>query len=165
MPHSSIAVANEFLKLSEKDGVPVSPMKLQKLLYYAQGWHLGFKDSPLIHEQVECWAYGPVFRTLYQATKRFGSGTVQGPPLLISGHRTKDMECDDDDASLQLVRKVWESYKQYSAIHLSNMTHADDSPWKKVRDEFKAYEPPAGTDIPMEYIKDHFKNLAKQGQS
>ena len=163
MTHSSIAVANEFLKLSVRDSIPVTPMKLQKLVYYAQGWHLGVMDSPLVSEPVECWAYGPVFRKLYGVTKSFGGDSVHGP-LTNKDRSTADMDCKEGDESLKLVQRVWDSYKQYSAERLSNMTHSEDSPWKRVRNVYKAYEPPAGTDIPVEYIKEHFTKLSSQGQ-
>jgi uncharacterized phage-associated protein len=55
MPFDSKAVANEFLKLAEQDGVKLSPMKLLKLVYFAHGWHLALKGEPLLNERVEAW--------------------------------------------------------------------------------------------------------------
>jgi len=44
-------------------------MKLQKLVYYAHGWHLALNNEPLIDEQVECWQYGPVISSLFHEFK------------------------------------------------------------------------------------------------
>ena len=44
---------------------PLSAMKLQKLVYYAQAWSTVWDDQPLFSEAVEAWANGPVVRELY----------------------------------------------------------------------------------------------------
>lgn len=46
---------------------PMSAMKLQKLVYYAQAWSLVWEDRPLFPERIEAWANGPVIPELYQA--------------------------------------------------------------------------------------------------
>jgi len=45
---------------------PISTMKLQKLLYLAQGWNLALTGKPLFREDFEAWASGPVCRTLQE---------------------------------------------------------------------------------------------------
>jgi len=44
----------------------MSPMKLQKLVYYSQAWSLVWDDAPLFSERIEAWANGPVVPALYQ---------------------------------------------------------------------------------------------------
>ena len=51
-------------------------MKVQKLVYYAHGWHLGLADAPLIGELVEAWRWGPVIRSLYAALAEFGNQPI-----------------------------------------------------------------------------------------
>src|SRR4051812_45475224 len=45
---------------------PMSAMKLQKLVYYAQAWSLVWDDAPLFPEPIEAWAGGPVVPGLWQ---------------------------------------------------------------------------------------------------
>ena len=63
--------------------------------------------------------------------------------------------------SREVLDAVWDSYKNLSAIKLSNMTHSPDGPWRKVYDEHNG-NLPAGTDIPMNLIKTYFKSQLKE---
>lgn len=47
----------------------MTTMKLQKLCYYAQAWHLVWAEKPLFDEPIQAWANGPVCPELYQAHK------------------------------------------------------------------------------------------------
>ena len=44
----------------------MSAMKLEKLVYYSQAWHLVWEDKPLFRERIEAWANGPVVPELYK---------------------------------------------------------------------------------------------------
>ena len=74
---SAKAVANHFLDLAERDGTTLNPMKIQKLVYIAHGWHLAIMEKPLIHESVEAWTYGPVIPDLYHEFKRWGNEGIR----------------------------------------------------------------------------------------
>ena len=56
-------------------------MKVQKLVYFAHGWHLGITKKPLINEQVEAWPYGAVIPSLYDYLKQWG--------LILSSSRSR----------------------------------------------------------------------------
>lgn len=60
----TIAIANHFIMRRWRDGVHVSPMKLQKLVYFAPGWYLALFNKPLIDERVEAWKFGPVILSM-----------------------------------------------------------------------------------------------------
>jgi len=67
-------VANYFLKRQDPDaGDLMSNLKLQKLVYYAQGFHLAMENSPLFNEPIEAWEHGPVCVPLYHKYKSCGS--------------------------------------------------------------------------------------------
>lgn len=55
-------------KIDFDAGDTISPLKLQKLLYYCQAWHITIFDEKIINEDFEAWAHGPVLRSVY---KRF----------------------------------------------------------------------------------------------
>lgn len=161
MTHSSKAVANYFLDLGDRNNIEISPMKIQKLVYYAHGWNLGFTGEPLINEQVECWRYGPVIDTLFHAFKQYGSNRITD---LARSNRRESLEAfiprvdEDDLPATTMISAVWKGYGKISAIKLSNMTHEAGGPWHRVYTENER-NPMKGTDIPLEYIRDYFKKL------
>jgi uncharacterized phage-associated protein len=72
-PLTAMAVAEYFLTLQEEEaGDLISHMKLQELLYYAQGLHLALNGRPLFDDTIEAWTHGPVVPTVYREFKRFG---------------------------------------------------------------------------------------------
>src|SRR4051794_9267350 len=76
LAYSAKSIANFFIGLAAAKGEKLSPMKLQKLLYYACGWYAGYTGQPLIDEAIEAWDYGPVIPSIYHEFKRFGSGSI-----------------------------------------------------------------------------------------
>lgn len=73
---SPIAVANWLLKLSWAENKPITQMKMQKMLYFAHGWHLALLDKPMMNEVVQAWQYGPVFESVYHTFKYFGANLI-----------------------------------------------------------------------------------------
>lgn len=165
-PHDARAVANHLLGLAAAEGEALTPMKLQNLVYFAHGWSLAVHDSPLISEQVQAWNYGPVFPNLDRAFKDYGGGPVDSPAVVdessgrygaISGWTTPDLH--DDPEARRLVRKVWDVYKKFTGVQLSNWTHVPGSPWRTIFDEHHG-SIPHGRIIPDSSIKDYFVGLA-----
>ena len=73
---SAITVANKFIDLATAAGDECSNMKLQKLVYFADGLHLAFGQGPLVREPFEAWKYGPVVPDLYHKFKNYFAGPV-----------------------------------------------------------------------------------------
>ena len=48
-------VARYIIRFFQEAGDPVTNLKLQKLLYYVQGWHLALKGQPAFPERLEAW--------------------------------------------------------------------------------------------------------------
>lgn len=57
-------------KMAER-GENINHLKLQKLLYYVQVWHLVYSDEPLIDEDFEAWLHGPVLRSVWNYYRTF----------------------------------------------------------------------------------------------
>ena len=146
---SALAVANQFIQLGIADGRPVDPMKLQKLVYIAEGWSLVKRHEPLIRESVEAWPYGPVVPQLYSAFKSYRAANIHRPCPVPPN--TPALEAEDD----QLIRQVWQQYRGLTAIELSMMTHEQGSAWDLAR---KAADPAnASPVIPPAFIRDEFQ--------
>ena len=118
---SAMEVARYFLAQSDPDaGDTISNLKLQKLLYYAQGVTLALTGRPLFAEDIEAWQHGPVVPSVYRAYKTAGSGPVE---------LDAEVHFDQFDQSTQnILNDVYQVYGQFSAWKLRNMTH-DESPW------------------------------------
>lgn len=163
-PYDAKAIANEFLDIAQRHGESLTPMKLQKLVYFAHGWNLGINDSPLINEEVEAWRYGPVIPSLYQEFKAFGGSPIEGRatsgyPLKVA--RLENTTGNDHAYTRRLLDWVWRKYGAFTPAQLSSMTHAPETPWKKAWDSMGKYYL-YGVDINRNDIKEHFAaQLAK----
>jgi uncharacterized phage-associated protein len=115
-------VANYFLSKVDADaGDLISNLKLQKLMYYAQGYHLALFDKPLFADSIEAWTHGPVVPSIYRKYKGSnGSGLT-----VAKGFSANDLSKQEKG----LLDEVYKVYGQFSAWKLRNMTH-QESPWR-----------------------------------
>lgn len=122
MAYPVIQIANQLLLYSaDKGGELMTNMKLQKMLYYQQGFHLAYFGTPLFDEDIEAWMYGPVVPAMYEEYKNNGrNGIEPNRELAFSFEQKKE---------LALFNEVCKVYGAYSAIGLMNMTH-EEMPWK-----------------------------------
>jgi len=66
-------VAKYIIVLSQHDCDPIGNLKLQKLMYYAQGWHMAENNGKeLFEDDFEAWVYGPAIPRLYGVYKKWG---------------------------------------------------------------------------------------------
>lgn len=115
-------IANQLLLYSADVGRELmSNMKLQKMLYYQQGFHLAYFGTPLFDDDIEAWMYGPVVPKVYEEYKAFGH---QG----IEPNRTQEFVFENEIEN-SLFNEVCKVYGAYSAVGLMNMTH-EETPWK-----------------------------------
>ncbi len=174
MPYNPKAIADYFLDLAAQNGVELTPMKLQKLVYFANGWHLALRGEPLIDEQVQAWTHGPVIQTLYNAFRRYGVRPISAKAIQhswVGEPWPGRSECvshtpvvGDEPARDEFVKsfldRIWDVYSKYSAIQLSNMTHEPGSPWHQLYTQYEG-RIPRFTDIPTESIRAYFADRLK----
>jgi uncharacterized phage-associated protein len=102
----------------------ITAMKLQKLCYYGQAWHLAWTRKPLFRDTIEAWAKGPVVKSLYDAHKGRYAVSIDsfgaGDPSRLS------------PAQQNIVDRVLQSYGPLSATQLSMLTHSE-APWVNAR--------------------------------
>ncbi len=121
---SAIDVGKYFLaQVDDESGDSISNLKLQKLLYYAQGFHLAAYDRPLFPERIEAWVHGPVVPEVYRQLKRFGANPVVLP-------QDVDFQAVFTPDVRELLDEVYSVYGQFSAASLRNMSHSEP-PWKQ----------------------------------
>jgi uncharacterized phage-associated protein len=135
MQYPAIVVANEIIKLAKAQEIPLTPMKLQKILYLANGISYKRFNDKLIKERFEAWDYGPVVPSVYNNFKMYGSNDIKDPSdeiLYADGNKyiyASSISVDDD--SLKVIREAWDSAKNLDAFTLSAWSHNKNSPWDK----------------------------------
>jgi len=156
------AIANAILEEAAQRGVAdITPMKLQKLVYFAHGWNLAIANKPLVTEPIQAWKFGPVIYSLYRAFKRYGNQVISDPATDIGysegtfSVRTPNLTHEDEARGL--LRRILDVYGQYSAIQLSNLTHEDGTPWDQIDKQFGGDIPP-GINIPNDLIRSYFQS-------
>ena len=100
----------------------ITPMKLQKLVYYSQAWHLVWEERLLFPERIEAWANGPVVRDLYDAHR--GQYQVGAWPLGDAAAL--------DASERESIDVVVDEYGRLSGHDLSELTHREP-PWRDAR--------------------------------
>lgn len=165
------AVANEFLVIPGAAN-SVTPMKLQKLVYFAHGWYLGLTDMPLVAEPIQAWKYGPVIQSIYREFKGFGSDFISRLARDVRPVGDDDVEeCTprvadtavDAPFVTDLISRMWKLYGKHTAAELSTMTHQAGTPWHTIYSKFNRNgQIYSGIDIPNELIRDYFKKQLRK---
>lgn len=143
MAYTADLIAKWFLarnKLEENEGADmISNLKLQKLLYYAQGCTLAINNEPLFNDDIYAWKHGPVVQSIYHEYKSYGSNGIDfNEPFDLNLINVKTSD---------ILESVYQTFGQFSAWKLRNMTH-DEKPWK---------DTDLGCVIDTEVIKSYFK--------
>jgi uncharacterized phage-associated protein len=122
-------------------------MRLQKLLYYAQGWHLASFTTPLFAERIEAWKYGPVVKEVYSRFAEFGYQAI--PPSEGADSDTLT------EAQKSFIQAIWKQYGMLSATALRDMTHRE-APWMDARKGLPA-EARSDAEISQEAMRPFFR--------
>lgn len=135
----------------------MSHLKLQKLLFYVQAYHLAYFNADLISDEFEAWVHGPVSRKLYESLN--GENTMysdvfyeeknDSPNTTFNELLTKDQ--------LQLIDDVLEELSPLTTLQLENMLHSE-MPWKTARKGYSAADK-CNVVIEKEVIRTFYKTL------
>lgn len=144
-------------KVNTEKGDTISPLKLQKLLYYCQAWHLAIFKMPIFEEDVVAWAHGPVIPSQYN---RFSyilrNDNINPKKINIEEITFEDLETE------VLLTEVFELYNEHSATYLENLTHSE-SPWINARGGLKSWER-SNTIIAKEVMLNFYSELNSSGK-
>lgn len=143
MAYKALDIANKLIYKAQEDepngGERLTNLKLQKMLYYQQGYHLAAFGTPLFEEEVEAWMYGPVVPCVYDVYSHYGSETLP--------EANNPIELLEEEEIL--FNQVYQAYRDFSAIGLMNRTH-NEQPW------LQALPHDRGTVISCESMKSFF---------
>jgi uncharacterized phage-associated protein len=142
-------IAEYFIKLANSTGSFISNLKLQKLVYYAQAWHLALHDEPLFREDFEAWVHGPVIPSLYKKYEKFGWHPIE-----------QEVEPDLPTEVREFLDEVSQEYFACDAYELEQMIHIE-APWNQARDGLPA-DAPSNSVIRQEWIKEYFQKRVEE---
>jgi uncharacterized phage-associated protein len=135
-------VAEFFLEQnSYEEDERLTNLKIQKLVYYAQGHYLGLYNKSLFNEPIIAWLHGPVVESLYFEYKQNGAEGIPIP-------KNYDASVFDHN-QIELLKEIYMVYGQYSAWKLRNMTH-NERPWLETR---------KNREISVKLLRTYFKDL------
>lgn len=145
---SAVASVHDVAAYILRERGSMSAMKLQKLVYYSQAWHMVWADEQLFDEAIQAWANGPVVYQLFDAHR--GRYTV-GPDW-PSGNATRL-----DKSQIGSIDAVLSTYGDLTGRQLSVLTH-DEEPWQRARAGLSATAPSQRT-VSLEDMADFYGAL------
>lgn len=134
-----------FEKLEE-----VTPLMLQKLLYFIQGESYALNGEPIFPENCQAWVHGPVYPEVYDMFRNFKFNPIEDARFAI-------FECAEDvltEKEHHTIDLVVNTFGEYSGKVLERITH-EETPWKLARRGY-ADGIPANEQISMDSIKSYY---------
>ena len=112
------------------DETPINQLKLQKLLYYIQAWHLAHADKPIVEAKFQAWVHGPVNRAIFD---RFRSTKMLYSNMTLADIRPEfnsNTALTDDERGF--INAVLDAYGGLTGDQLESLTHQEE-PWIEAR--------------------------------
>lgn len=125
-------IANTFILCGAEENIPISPMKLQKLTYFFYKDYLKVTGHALFSEPFEKWTYGPVLPSLYYEFNSFGANNITRFAKDAKG-QAEIINLQADNRISASFKRIWQKYKGFDAISLSELTHKKGSAWDKTK--------------------------------
>lgn len=136
---------------------PMTAMKLQKLVYYAQAWALVWDEKPLFSDEIQAWANGPVCPPLYDLHR--GQFEVRVDSLFPNESSIEAPVLDD--WKKETIDEVLKFYGNHSSQWLGELTHLE-APWKDAREGIPSGE--RGTkEITHAAMAEYYGSLSDRG--
>ena len=153
--HKVMDVACEIVKLANRNNIPISNLKLQKILYFVQGYSFCVFNQPFFREDMEAWDFGPVVPIVYTNYQKYGANFLPDIRTYYDDSDSKfpivafnpyDFKTGENDFLIVVIKKL----ELYSITELSEIVRKQE-PWKK------AYSKNLNVIITKESIRKYFK--------
>ena len=116
-------IAYIFEKLEE-----VTPLMLQKLLYFVQGVHFALYGKPMFEEDCRAWVHGPVYPEVYELFRDFKYNPIEDARFSILEGIGSSLTDDEK----RVVDLVLNTFGMYGGKVLEKITH-NETPWIEAR--------------------------------
>jgi len=128
----------------------VTPLALQKLLYYSQGFYKTFYNEFLFADDCEAWVHGPVYKEIYFKYRDYGYNPIEDKSIEFENINLTEAE-------EELLDSIIDNFGCYSAKTLERMAHSE-RPWRFTRKNLKPEEK-SNKIIRKDLIADYFKDV------
>ena len=135
MSQVPLKIANNFIEWGLRGDAPVTPLKLQKLLYLFYARHLYVWGAMPFAEEFEKWPKGPVLRDVYETLKIYGGVPIDKAVRDIRGDVNRI--APQDEHFSPVFHDVVQRFGIVSANELVELTHDGppgagyETAWKK----------------------------------
>ena len=144
----AIDAAYYLLSVAKDKSISITNLKLQKLIYIANGYMLALHNRPLIKESPQAWKYGPVIHSIYEQFKQYADRSIN----VDTGALDKNLLSAE---AKEIINDVVDLYGNDSAIDLVKLTHQVETPWDEVWNKRGGKES-LFAEIESDLIKNHF---------
>ena len=143
-------IADYIILARRAKGDKITQLKIQKLVYYVQAWHLGLYGSVIFSEEIEAWVHGPVIPSVRSRYR-----DLRWSPLPVPA------TSPDLPSRIQVhIDKVLSVYGDLSASDLEEISHVED-PWVKARANMQPSER-SNCIIAKSAMKEYFSALGSE---
>jgi uncharacterized phage-associated protein len=147
-------IANYFIWLASQFDVEINAYKLQKLVYYAQAWHLAIYGTPLFNADFQAWVHGPVIPDLLEKYQ----SQFSWEPIVERIERPKLSE-----EIGEFLEEVADAYFEYDDETLERMI-CGEMPWLEARGDLPRDASCHGI-ISQESMKQYYSSRVKEETS
>ena len=131
----------------------VTPLALQKILYFVQGLYFSKYEVPLFDDNCQAWVHGPVYAEIYDMFSSFRYDPIDDPRFeLLKGKSTNLNEKEKE-----VINLVVNTFGIYGGKVLEKITHRE-KPWVDAREGYLENES-SQEEISKEAIKDYFVSV------
>lgn len=133
----------------------VTPLALQKILYYSQGIYMAIFDKELYEEDCMAWVHGPVYESVYEMFKTFKYNPIDDNRFVLLKDRFQKLNSEEKE----IIDLIIDTFGMYSGKILERITH-NEEPWKQARE---GYLPMQHSSVLIEknVIKGYFKKVSE----
>ncbi|EGQ8476337.1 DUF4065 domain-containing protein [Vibrio cholerae] len=151
--HNALDVAYKILQLAKEKGITLSNLQLQKLVYIAHGYMLGWKSKPLVSDDIQAWKYGPVIHSIYGQFKEYGSNKIP-----VDGIENVSISEEFTEDEITCMKGILDLYAHRTAESLITITHQENTPWDEIWNKQNG-KSLLFARIPNQVIQDHYRKV------
>lgn len=143
-------IAYVFERLEE-----VTPLMLQKLLYFIQGIYSAVHRREIFAEECMAWVHGPVYPEVYDLFKDFKYNPIDDARFAVLAGTREELTEDEKE----VIDLVVNTFGMYGGKVLEKITHNED-PWKNARKGCEDHSP-SHEIITKESIQSYYEAVDK----
>ncbi len=131
----------------------VTPLALQKILYFIQGLYFSKYGTPLFNDNCQAWVHGPVYAEIYDMFSSFKYDPIDDPRFELLKRKSTNL----DEKEREVIDLVVNTFGMYGGKALERITHKE-TPWLEAREGYSENEP-SQEEISKDAIKEYFVSV------